>query len=372
MTMAPLRAQQTTTTTGTGSLTLLAAASNVRSLQAALGASSVVTPYVLSGATFYEIGLGTYDGGSPGGLTRTTILASSNGGAAVSLPAGTTDVFVPFLPGLRGIRTGTGSDTVTAAWAGEAYVWTGSSSATLTLCAAAQFPAATGMMVYNAGTALLTIDGDGSETVASVTSIVLRPGQFAELFRRGSAWDAPGYATGARTLTVATGTATATMTLAHFGHEYVFTGSSAATLTLLPVSGLPSGVPTRIRNRGTAVLTLDGDGFEQINSLSQVAVWPGHMVEISVRSGGWDAAQSAQPPPPIVKYGTGTMTSGVLAVTFGLAFPNAVLYVIPYYTGSTGTVDLKALSTSTPTTSGFTMYGLSTYTGPVGWHAAGY
>lgn len=372
MTMAPLRAKQTTTTTGTGSLTLLAAASNVRSLQAALGASSVVTPYVLSGATFYEIGLGTYDGGSPGSLTRTTILASSNAGSAVSLPAGTTDVFIPFLPGLRGVRTGTGSESVTAAWVGESYIWTGSAAGTLTLLPAVQFPPSTGLLVYNAGTALLTIDGDGSETVGGVTSIVLRPRQFTELIRRGSAWDAPGYATGAPTLTVATGTASTTMTLAHFGHEWVFTGSSAATFTMLPVSGLPSGVPTRIRNRGTAVLTLDGDGFEQINGLSQVTVWPGHMVEASVRSGGWDVAQSAQPPPPIVKYGTGTMTNGVLTVTFGLAFPNVVLYVIPYYTGSTGTVDLKALSTSTPTTSGFTMYGLSSYTGPVGWLAGGY
>lgn len=371
MALAPLRALQTTTTTGTGTLTLLAAASNVRSLQAALGASAVVTPYVLSGSTFYELGLGTFDGGSPGSLTRTTILASSNGGAAVSLPAGTADVFVPVMPGLRGIRTGTGSDTATVAWAGEAYIWTGSAAGTLTLPAAAQFPPAHGLLVYNAGTALLTIDGDSSETVAGATTIVLRPGQFAELFRRGSAWDAPGYAIGEPTLTVATGTGNTTMTVAHFGHEWIFTGSSAATYTLLPVSGLPGGVRTRILNRGTAILTIDGDGSETINGAASITLYPGQHVDVAVRSSAWDAAGHTGSA-PIVKYGSGTMASGVLAVTFATAFPNAILSAIPYYTGSSGAGTFNGLSTSTPTTSGFTIYTASGYSGPVNWRAEGY
>lgn len=371
MAFAPLRAKQTTTTTGTGTLALLAAGAGERSFQAALGNSAVITPYVISGSGFFEIGLGSYDGASPGSLTRATILASSNSGSAVSLPAGTADVFIPFLPGLRGVRTGTGSETATRAWAGEAYTWTGTSAATLTLPAAAQFPPAHGLPVINAGTALLTIDGDGAETVGGFASLVLRPGQAVELIRRGSAWDAAGMATGEPTLTVATGTGNTTMTVAHFGHEWIFTGSSAATYTLLPVSGLPGGVRTRIFNRGTAILTVDGDGAETINGTASITLYPGQHVDVAVRSSAWDAAGHTGSP-PIVKHGTGTMTSGVLAVTFATAFPNAVLAVIPFYTGSTGTVSLQALSASTPTTSGFTMYGLAAYTGPVAWRAEGY
>ena len=91
MPLLPYRTLQTTSTTGTGSLTLNAVASGRLSYQAAYGSSSIVVRYVISGATYFEIGIGTYDGGTPGTLTRTTVMASSNSGSLVSLPAGTAD-----------------------------------------------------------------------------------------------------------------------------------------------------------------------------------------------------------------------------------------------------------------------------------------
>lgn len=206
MTMAPLRAKQTTTTTGTGTITLIAAATNVRSFNAALGSSSVVTPYVLSYSGGFEIGIGTYDGGSPGTLTRTSIIASSNSGSAVSLPAGTTDVTIPFMPGLRGRTTGTGSDLLNAAGqTGIEYVWTGSSAETLTLGAAASMPAGPTLLVRNEGTALLTIDANSTETIGGVLTCKLNPGDWVELGQRGGNWDAWGVA---RITTVFTTTGT--------------------------------------------------------------------------------------------------------------------------------------------------------------------
>jgi hypothetical protein len=196
MTIAPLRAQQTSTTTGTGTLTLIAPAANARSFNAALGSSSIITPYVVSGATYYEIGIGTYDGATPGTLTRTTILASSNAGSAVALPAGTHDVFVPFLPGLRGVRTGTGSDSLTASVAGEMYAWTGSTNQTLTLPPVAGFPPTVGLPILNAGTGILTVDGASAETILGRGAFLLYPGQSVEVIRRGSQWDALGLVEG--------------------------------------------------------------------------------------------------------------------------------------------------------------------------------
>lgn len=193
MTMAPLRTLQTTTTTGTGTLTLIAAGTNVRSFNAALGSSSIVTHYCISSGANFEYGIGTYDGGTPGTLTRTTVIASSNAGSAVSLPAGTHDVFVPFVPGERGARTGTGSDSINAAAWGEAYVWTGSSNQTLTFSVAATtIPAASSLLVVNAGTAVLTVDANSTETIGGTTTITLYPGQWAEITRRGSNFDAIG------------------------------------------------------------------------------------------------------------------------------------------------------------------------------------
>lgn len=194
MTVAPLGVLQTTTTTGTGTITLIAAGSNARSFNGALGSSSIVTPYMIRFATGYELGVGVYDGGTPGTLTRpsTQIIMSSNGGSLVTLPAGTADVYIPFLPGLRGVRTGTGSDALGATVAGERYVWTGSSAQTLTLPAVAVQPPSVGVLVQNCGTAILTVDGSGSETINGLLSVALYPGQAIEVFVRGSVWDGAG------------------------------------------------------------------------------------------------------------------------------------------------------------------------------------
>lgn len=193
MTMAPLRTLQTTTTTGTGTLTLIAASTHVRSFNAALGSSSIVTHYCISSGANFEFGIGTYDGGTPGTLTRTSIIASSNAGSAVSLPAGTHDVFIPFVPGEWGASTGTGSDSLSASSWGEAYVWTGSTNQTLSFASAATaIPAASALRVKNRGTAILTIDANGSETINGTTTIALYPNQWAEITRRGSNFDAIG------------------------------------------------------------------------------------------------------------------------------------------------------------------------------------
>ena len=85
MPILPWRAHQTTGTTGTGTLTLNAAATSRRSFQAAYGVSAVQVKYVIAGTSFYEMGYGSFDGGTPGTLTRPSgnIVASSNAGSLV-------------------------------------------------------------------------------------------------------------------------------------------------------------------------------------------------------------------------------------------------------------------------------------------------
>ena len=186
-------AVQTTTTVGTGTLTLIAPAANHRSFQAAAGNTSIVVCYRIDYSGGHEWGVGTFDGGSPGTLSRTTIIASSNGGSAVSLPAGTATVFLCWMPGARGRFTGTGSDSITVAYTGGVYVWTGSSDGTATLAAVAGFPEGGEEILFiNRGTAVLTLDGNGSETINGVATLKLGPGGWAAISRRGSAWDARG------------------------------------------------------------------------------------------------------------------------------------------------------------------------------------
>jgi hypothetical protein len=85
------RVQETSTTTGTGSYTLAGAATGFRAFSAVC-ADGDTAFYAATEGSGWEVGLGTFSTG--GTLARTTILSSSNAGAAVNWPAGTRDVFL--------------------------------------------------------------------------------------------------------------------------------------------------------------------------------------------------------------------------------------------------------------------------------------
>lgn len=89
------RVKETTTTTGTGTVTLLGAATGFQSF-AAIGNGNT-TYYTIAGqsGSQWEVGIGTYTS-SGTTLARTTVLASSNSGALVDFSAGTKDVFVTY------------------------------------------------------------------------------------------------------------------------------------------------------------------------------------------------------------------------------------------------------------------------------------
>ena len=87
------RVQETSTTTGTGTLTLDGAVTGFQSFSVIGNANT--TYYAIVGGTEWEVGLGTYTlSGTL--LSRDTILESSNGGTAVNFSAGTKNVFVTY------------------------------------------------------------------------------------------------------------------------------------------------------------------------------------------------------------------------------------------------------------------------------------
>ena len=83
------RVQETTTTTGTGAITLAGAGTGYRTFASVMAASDTCY-YTISGGAEWEVGLGTFNTT----LTRTTVYASSNAGAAVNFSAGSKDVFI--------------------------------------------------------------------------------------------------------------------------------------------------------------------------------------------------------------------------------------------------------------------------------------
>ena len=190
MPIPAFRAKQSTDTAGTGTLVLNAAATNARSFNAAFGASARRIMYCISWSTGFEIGYGDFDGGTPGSLTRATVLASSNAGSLVTLSAGTKDVFAVFEPAAREVVAISGTATLALADLGNTVVFTGSSAATLNLPAVATVPNGAGWLVMNRGTAALTIDPNGAEQVNGASTLVLQAGQAAMILRVSGAWQA--------------------------------------------------------------------------------------------------------------------------------------------------------------------------------------
>ena len=89
------RVKETTTTAGTGTVTLLGASTGYQSFSA-IGNGNT-TYYTIAGQTGseWEVGIGTYTS-SGTTLARTTVIASSNSGSLVNFSAGTKDVFVTY------------------------------------------------------------------------------------------------------------------------------------------------------------------------------------------------------------------------------------------------------------------------------------
>jgi lipopolysaccharide export system protein LptA len=93
------RVKETSTTTGTGTITLAGASTGFQSFSVIGNGNTCY--YTITNQTVpseWEVGIGTYTlAGTT--LARTTILASSNAGAVVTLSAGTKDVFVTYPAG---------------------------------------------------------------------------------------------------------------------------------------------------------------------------------------------------------------------------------------------------------------------------------
>lgn len=86
------RVKETTTTTGTGNITLAGAVAQFQSFNTAFGLNYRFTYCIVDAdVTDWEVGEGYLSGSTT--LVRDVIRASSNSGAAISLSAGTHNIF---------------------------------------------------------------------------------------------------------------------------------------------------------------------------------------------------------------------------------------------------------------------------------------
>lgn len=100
------RVKETTTTTGTGTITLLGAETGYQSFSAIGDGNTTFYTIALQNGSEWEVGIGTYTS-SGTTLSRDTVLSSSNSGSLVDFAAGTKDVFVTY-PSERALTGGGG------------------------------------------------------------------------------------------------------------------------------------------------------------------------------------------------------------------------------------------------------------------------
>lgn len=92
------RVKETTTTTGTGSVTLAGAVIGYQSFSVIGNGNTCYYAISASGTSEWEVGIGTYTS-SGTTLSRDTVLASSNSNSLVNFSAGTKDVYVVYPAG---------------------------------------------------------------------------------------------------------------------------------------------------------------------------------------------------------------------------------------------------------------------------------
>lgn len=121
------RVQETTTTTGTGSVTLDGAVLGYQSFAVVGNGNTTFYTIADQGGANWEVGIGQYSTTGPT-LARTTVLASSNAGALVSFTAWVKTVFITY-PSEKSVNLDA-SGNVSALGTVSSGVWNGTAITT--------------------------------------------------------------------------------------------------------------------------------------------------------------------------------------------------------------------------------------------------
>ena len=172
------RVRETTLVTGTGPATLLGAVQGYQSFSVVGNGNTTYYAIADQGGPNWEVGIGTWNTGNT--LTRTTILASSNGGSATPFTSGLKDVFVTY-PSEKSVNLD-GSGNVSAlgtiasgTWQAStiAIAYGGTNSTTTPTAGAVAYGTGTAYSFTAAGTSnqVLISNGASAPTWSNLSSI---------------------------------------------------------------------------------------------------------------------------------------------------------------------------------------------------------
>lgn len=329
------RVQETTATTGTGTITLGGAVTGYQSF--AVVGDGNTTFYCITNGAQWEVGIGTYTS-SGTTLARNTVLSNSNGDTSPITLVGASNVFVTY-PAEKSVNLNA-SGNVTALGTITSGVWNGTT-----------IPVAYG--------------GTGVTSSSGADSVVLRDANQNIAVNRVNQ---------ANTTTTAAGGTTALTAASTYIHTLVGTGGQ--TYTLPDATTLTTGVAFLFNNLATGTLTVQDYATGPIGTIPAGGAGAVFLTNNATVGGTWDLHGYL---PEGVTFGTnafnlgtaivsgGTWQGGTIAPAYGgtglttFAAANNALYSTGASTLTAGTLPVAAGGTGLTTlASGRVPYGNGT------------
>ena len=242
------RVQETTTTSGTGSVTLLGAVSGFQSF--AVVGNTNTTYYTITDGAQWEVGIGTYSTSGPT-LARTTVLSNSNGNTTpITLSGGTAQVFVTYTAEKSVNLDASGNVTPLGTIASG--TWQGT-------------------------TVGVSYGGTGVTASSGANSVVLRDANqntsLNNIFRNTTSTVS---AAGTTVLTAAS------------SFTQVLTGTLAQTYQLPDATTLTNGASFQFNNNSTGLLTIVNNGSGAVASVAAGGASQLFLTSTSTANGTWD------------------------------------------------------------------------------------
>jgi hypothetical protein len=268
------RVQETTTTSGTGSVTLLGAVSGFQTF--AVVGNGNTTYYTITDGAAWEVGIGTYSTSGPT-LARTTVLSNSNGNTSpITLSGGLAQVFVTY-PSEKSVNLDS-SGNVTPLGTIASGTWQGT-------------------------TVGVSYGGTGVTASSGANSVVLRDSNqntaINNIFRSVTSTVS---AAGTTTLTAAS------------SYTQVLTGSTTQTYQLPDATTLTNGASFQFNNNSTGNLYVVDYGSNAIYTVAGGGAAQIFLTSTSTANGTWDTHGYI---PEGSSWGTNSLSLGTTVITGG-------------------------------------------------------
>jgi hypothetical protein len=268
------RVQETTTTTGTGSVTLGGAVPGFQSF--AVVGNGNTCYYTIVDGTAWEVGVGTYSTSGPT-LARTTVLSNSSGNTSpITLAAGTKSIFLTY-PAEKSVNLD-GSNNVSPLGTVSSGVWQGS-------------------------TVGVAYGGTGVTTSSGANSVMLRDAnQNVSINRLNQT---------SNTITASGGTTTLTAASAF---SQILNGTGGQTFKLPDATTLTNTTTFEFNNNATGTLTITDYANATVGTISSGGAAAIALLSNATVGGTWDVHAYI---PENVTWGTNALVLGGTVITGG-------------------------------------------------------